>query len=156
MPKQRLAAGLLIILIVSFSLGCSGGNKNAVNLEGNTAGNLNNLGYAAIQGDWIFYRTSDGNMYKTHVEDGGKDLIAEDCRNFINIVGQWVYYVNRSGNIYKIRTDGSEQTLIHNISVGELRVVGEWMYYTKMHERRSIFRSRLDGSDETQITTETA
>ena len=94
-------------------------NSDKINSVGNSAGNLNNYGYVAVQRDWVYYSSHnqikkiklDGNRQET-VYSGSMDRI-----KFINVVGDWIYFqadtssstaVNPINGLYNIRADGTD------------------------------------------------
>jgi hypothetical protein len=97
------------------------------NIYGNTSGNISNAGYAAQEGDWIYYFNLgvDGPaLYKIRTDGSGKMKLNSDVSTSINVVGDWIYYCKGrlydegiytlNGPIYKIRTDGTEETIIND------------------------------------------
>jgi serine/threonine protein kinase len=120
------------------------------NTEGNTAGNIENSGIVAQQGDWIYYsnRSNGGYLYKIRTDDSEKtQLNSEESRN-INVVGDWIYYTNINACICKIRTDGTERTILNGMACGCLNVIGDWIYYAAPY----IYKMKTDGTEETQLT----
>jgi hypothetical protein len=88
--------------------------RETVNEYGNTPGNIINGGYAAIQGDWIYYNNAsdDGKLYKIKTDGSGRQKLNDDVSSYINVIGDWIYYTDDIGNICKIKTDGSERQLV--------------------------------------------
>jgi len=75
------------ILIITLSLfvcaaaaGCSVNKKDTTSNEylyGNTTGNISNLGHAAFQDDWIYYRSNDNNKIYKMKTDGSENQIVD-------------------------------------------------------------------------------
>lgn len=109
---------LLMSLILSGSV--LGADENSV---GNTSGNINNYGWVAIQGDWIYYRNDalNGNLYKVKTDGTKKTKLNDDDVVNINVVGDWIYYFDVKSrsfagdvyHIYRIKIDGTEKTKIY-------------------------------------------
>lgn len=124
-------------------------NPEHSNFFGNTNANLANGGLAAIQGDWIYYCTSEG-LFKVNVDGTGEQLLFSDttennCIYHINVVGGWVYYENFIGGIrsqYRIKTDGTEHQLIGDGR--QTHVIGDTLYW---FSRPIGYRMNADGTD---------
>jgi uncharacterized protein YchJ len=130
-------------------------------VHGNLAGNINNWGFAAIQGDWIYFNQygDNGGLYKTHIDGTQKIRLNENIHQYINVVGDWVYYyyqefdenghsVHGVSGIYRIRTDGTEKTKLLSGYTPDMHVVGDWIYFrlgTELH------KMRVDGTEQTQL-----
>ncbi len=130
-----------------------------VNTRGNTSINIGNLGYAAQQGDWIYFTEGSGGLYNTEGSGGlykqrldgtGRETLVEsggvEC---INVVGDQVYFRSPTG-IMRIKTDGSDieplLSLQEDASVGYLHVVDDVMYYVVFQAGgASIYRMPIDG-----------
>lgn len=113
--------------------------------SGNTSGNLINGGYAAIQGDWIFYRNDYdfGCLYRIKSSgEGDPQLISSDSVKMINAIGNYVYYACADG-IYRMNNDGKNKKLISKMEPDYMQVIGNTIYYTKNH----MYKMNLDGSN---------
>ena len=81
------------------------------NKLGNDEGFIVNGRYAALQGDWLFYRevSDDYKIYKIHTDGTDRQKITNDSSIIINVVGDWLYYLNKSdgSQLHKIRIDGT-------------------------------------------------
>lgn len=145
--------------------------------KGNTAGNIANVGLAAIQGEWIYYiNDKDGySIYKIRTDGSGRTKINDDNSRYINVVGSWIYYTNYEGlgfqksgsdyimpvtgipdqggtyNIYRIRTDGSGRERLNNDNSRFLNVLDGWIYYNNQSDNGSLYRIRIDGSDRAKL-----
>lgn len=123
-------------------------NKTA-NYFGNTNANLANGGLAAIQGDWIYYCTSEG-LFKINIDGTGEQLLFSDatennCIYHINVVGDWVYYENFIEGIrsqYRIKTNGTERQLIGDGR--QTHVIGDALYW---FDRPIGYRMSIDSTD---------
>lgn len=139
------------VLTVTIFSGCSG-NK-AASVPGTSAsqfadtsekpsGNINNGGFAAQQGDWIYYgQFSGGGPYKIKTDDTGKTKLSDVIPVYINVAEDWIYYTSFiSGGILKIKTDGTEETELPYLA-NNINVVGDWIY---SHIKR--YGERLTGT----------
>lgn len=123
--------------------------KEKVNSNGNSSNNLVNNGYAAEQGNWIYFTDKIGfnNLYKLRKD--GKDfkkLYSGDIKS-INVKGDWIYYLNNN-KLCKIKTDGTEYSEVSNEFVMNFSVIGDWIYY----ENRGLYKMKIDGSEKTQLS----
>ncbi|MHB1653906.1 MAG: cell wall-binding repeat-containing protein [Desulfitobacteriaceae bacterium] len=126
---------------------------------GNSPWNIANQGYAAGQGDYVYYYQSIGSntgaIYKMKKDGTGKIKLCDTGIDSspdpsINVVGDWVYYrysttmtylerpedfngtrtiTAYSGKIYKIKTDGTENTKLSDDNARDITVIGDWIYY---------------------------
>jgi len=100
----------------------------AVNTRGNSTGNITNGGYAAIQGDVIYYHNGgdNGKLYKIKTDGSGKQKLSDDKADYINVIGDWIYYIagrysNEYGGqvyddntkMYRMKTDGTQRQLVN-------------------------------------------
>ena len=124
-----------------------------INSKGNTVGNIVNGGYAAQQGDWIYYRNDYGYIYKIKTDGSNLTKIIDNESSYINVVGDWIFYRNNSdsGSIYKIKTDGSNRTKINDDYSNFINVVGDWIYYTNGYPFGSVYKIKTDGSNRTDL-----
>lgn len=122
-------------------------------VRGSSAGNINNLGLAVLQEDWIYYSYVDEgyHLYKESLESGERIRINEDQSYCLNVAADWIFYVNGDDHdsIYKIKTDGTERTKLNDHTSEFVHVVGEWIYFTDRSESDygRIYRMRTDGSN---------
>lgn len=114
-----------------------------VNTQGNSFGNISNMGYVAQQGEWIYYNNQIDGLYKIKLDNTEKTQLCTDYADYINVVGDWIYYRNtkRSENnkymvegnygLYKIKVDGTERKELDSGWCNSITVIGEWIYYTR-------------------------
>jgi len=130
-------AWLLIgCMLLAQLLGCQT-KEVKTNQCGNTAGNINNGGEAAIQGDWIYFSNwqDDRNLYKIKTDGSGLQKIYDTSESgthgfySLNVAGDWVYYTGFYGElIHAVKTDGSEHRFITD-NLGNFFVVGDQIYF---------------------------
>lgn len=131
----------------NFSVILTASAQNPVDTSehGNTAINLTNNGFAAIDkdGSWIYYEnTADGDkLYRKSVTGVDDYVISDDSVQYINVVGDWVYYSNYDdgGKIYKIKTDGTQRQKICDDMASCINVVGDKIYYINNSDRGRIY-----------------
>ncbi|MCE5214473.1 MAG: DUF5050 domain-containing protein, partial [Methanobacterium sp.] len=101
------------------------------------AGNINNGGEAAIQGDWIYFSNWQDNrsLYKIKTDGSGLQKIYDTSESetggfySLNVVGDWIYYTGYSGEmIHAVKTDGSEHRFITD-NLGDFYIVGDLIYF---------------------------
>jgi len=119
------------------------------NVVGNTPGNINNAGFAAIQGNWIYFLGNLGEIYRMRPDGSRMEMINEKGGNSINVVGDWIYYINTY--IYKMRLNGSRVTQLNSVESGYLTVIGDWIYYTNTDENMHVYKMKTDGSEVTKV-----
>lgn len=129
------------------------------NERGNTTGNISNVGSAAFDGEWVYYRSNkNGSLYKMKPDGTEAMLLVDESVRYINVLNGWVYFKNwdDGGALYKIRTDGSDKTKLNNDESNSINVVGNWVYYSagfnaETGEFGCLYKIRTDGSQKTQL-----
>jgi len=122
---------------------------------GNTFGNINNGGYAAIKGEWIFYQNVNdgGKLYRIKTDGTSCSKLCDDKVAYINITGAWLYYSNIDDDrrIYKIRTDGTNRSKFSDNSycLG-VTLAGDWIYYRGSFSS-IIYKINIDGSQHQKL-----
>lgn len=117
--KKLIIVMLGLLLAVSIAACKSKNSESDSVIYGNTAGNISNGGYAAIQGDWIYYGDMglSSGLYKIKTDGTDWQRLSDDFASYINVVGDWIYYhrkdddviVGRTTLLYRIKTDGSDR-----------------------------------------------
>lgn len=117
---------------------------------GNTGGNINSGGLAALKDGWIYYHNvrEGGKLYKVKVDGTGKTEICSDIPANINVIGDCIYYTNLSDSskIYVIRTDGTRKCKINDDESWNVTVVDNWLYYTNASDGGRIYKISTGGS----------
>lgn len=136
---------------------------------GNTIGNIRNYGYAAKQGEWIYYLSPNEDSSKIGIfktKAGDKEykpecLIMEEWDILsVNVVGNYIYFIGISSEpyseddeidnkIYRIRTDGTDLKVINdnefNNNCYEIYVVHNKVYY--IGTDINVYKMNIDGSN---------
>lgn len=121
------------------------------NLYGNTSGNLNLLGYLAVQGSWVYYgNPSDGmKLYKVRIDGTDKTKLCDDRASFINVSGHTIIYKNYSegGKIYTININGEKRKCINDLdsNITNLSLYGTWLYYINTQDDKRIYSISIGG-----------
>jgi hypothetical protein len=154
----------MVFMLYIFLAACSGTSAPAE--QGNLAGNINNFGLAAIQGEWIYYSNQgdNGSLYKMKIDGTEKTKLNNSAIRYINVVGDWIYYScsgrddndeyildengNRKNAIYKIRTDGKRKTELLRGSYRDITVAGDWVFFLA---EKDLYKMRVDGKRKTLI-----
>jgi len=134
------------------------------NRQGNTAGNINNMGLVSIQDGWIYFL----GVYRGREDGSGFTVINDDNmgpKAYVNVVGDWMYYQDAiaGGGIYKVRADKDfedpssgwtkPQQLNSDQSVN-LTVVDDWIYYINKDKGNKIHKIRTDGTNNQQLNSD--
>ncbi len=122
---------------------------------GNTDSNLNNQGFASIQGDWIYFGTSTG-VYKTKTDQSKTVRLCDAVSGcYINVSGAWVYFVDSITHyIYKVRTDGTDFKRFGDQKVYSLSVVSGYAFYTTSSGASNLYKTPVDKFEPTEIIKE--
>jgi len=131
------------------------------NFEGNTTGNLVNGGLAAVQGNWIYFRSNEGgSLYRGNLVDSGSGarIIGTDAAWFINVSGDFIFYSNRDDNnrLYRIKIDGSDRLALTDGGAWFVTLVDGWIYYVSEDDEYRIYKINIDGSGRIRISDDTA
>jgi hypothetical protein len=124
------------------------------NERGNSVGNIANGGYAAIQGDRVYYCINN-RIFSMHTD--GTDRRSLDSGSaragYLNVVGDRIYYSNFSdgGKIYTMRTDGTDRRKLNDDDSWDLNVVGDRIYYSNVSDGSKIYTMRTDGTDQRKL-----
>jgi len=124
-------------------------------------GNANRGKYITSEGNWIYYRNEECNLYKIRTDGTGRKKLTDRAYSDIKVNGDWIYYKNGNRNICRIKTDGtSAQELTTLNDPYCLNVAGGWIYYTAAYSKGEpecaywIFRMRMDGKEKELIIKE--
>ncbi|NMM61464.1 DUF5050 domain-containing protein [Clostridium sp. P21] len=136
------------------------GSQGTESGNGNTAVNLVNSGFTAIDPDakWMYYvNTADSNkLYKKSVNGVEDTPISDDRAGYINVVGDWIYYVNYSdgSKIYKVRTDGTQRQKVADDMASHLNIMSGKIYYINHSDRARIYV--IDSQGKRQLCSDSA
>ncbi len=129
--------------------------------RGNTPGNINNRGYKAEEGDWIYYYNveDEGKLYGIKKDGSGNVKISDDEVSFINVMDGWIYYCAQDEKdtdfhivVYKIKTDGSNKTIVANSEFAvDMSLVGDWVYYNDANFTGGLCRIGIDGTNQQKL-----
>lgn len=128
--------------------------SGGINSKGNSDGNIINGGYAASQGNYVYYTYKSGyGLYRMKKDGSGIVLLTSDMPRYINVIGEWVYYSNLSdnGKIYKIKTDGSVKLKICDDSAKYINVENSTIYYSNQSYAGNVYRVNIDGTKRLSI-----
>jgi hypothetical protein len=133
------------------------------NTVGNTTGNLNSLGFTAVQGDWIYYAyyaldtkhkgANYGHLYRVRINGRDTARLTDSPVAFINVIREWIYYIDVGDNggwIYRMMTDGSGKSVVARETATRLTVTQQHLYFIDYTDR-NLYRMNLDGTGKTRI-----
>ncbi|MGF7060389.1 DUF5050 domain-containing protein [Brassicibacter mesophilus] len=129
-------------------------DETSKNERGNSTANINNGGFVAKQGDWIYYRNYKDcyKLYKVKTDESQKTKISDHDATYINIVGNWIYYINNNDkNIYKIKLNGNRLTKLNSGPSKNLLVIEDKVYYIN-EEDGKLYKMLNDGDEKIKIT----
>lgn len=138
MRKTMLAVMAAVCLLVLGLGGCSAlapaksDDKKLAN--GTTAGNIQNLGFAAKQGDDLYFYYAGGDAYKlgdvvkSNPNTGENSFIMHDGGFYMSFYDDSLYYCREDG-IYRAPVDTFEPRLLLKGSATQLQMLDGQMYY---------------------------
>lgn len=127
--------------------------------EGSTAGNVVNGGLAAVDGQWIYFRSNEGGtLQREHIFDQEKQLISADSAWFINALDEWVFYINRDDNnrIYRVKGDGRGRIALTADSAWYLTLVDDQIYYINEDDNYRIYLVDAEGEGKVALSDDSA
>lgn len=132
------------------------------NKQGNTAGNLNNMGLVSMQDGWIYFlgvyrQREDGSDFTVINDDGAGPKF------YVNAVGNWLYYQDPAagGYIHKIQADKdfenpnsgwTKAVSINNVLSKNITVVGDWIFYINQSDGNKIYKILADGTGNQKLS----
>jgi len=145
------------------------GFSGPANTVGNTAGNLSGSGFAAIQGDTIYFcsNSSGAGIALCSVKTDGSglkiltDLSSEEtkhtgCPKYINVIGDTIYYYSVTNSaIYRMKTNGKDLKKLSDQKMfcDYMAVADGMIYYVADYK---LFSMKIDGTDKKDLGLETA
>lgn len=125
-------------------------------VQGNSAGNLYNGGYAAESAGWFYFKNSSGDnkLYKSKWDGATSILVDGDEPSHINVDGDWIYYINLtdSNKLYKVKTDGTGRMKISEDNCSYLIESEGWLYYGNNSDGNSLYKINTDGTARLKIS----
>ncbi len=85
---------------------------------GNTVSNLNNLGYLAVQNDWIYFANPSFGMglYKMKLDGSEKQMVLKNTiyhTGCINVIGNQIYYLASGSWVHKVDIYGENLKVLN-------------------------------------------
>lgn len=121
--------------------------------QGNTNGNIKQMGYAVEKDGWIYYCDGDGNgkhelkdrLFKKKIDGSQKQNLSKNLAYQINVVGNYVYYISgEPGPIYKINKNGGFSRKLERKRSSNLIVIGDTIFYRR--EYQGLYRMDINGN----------
>ncbi|MFL0248320.1 DUF5050 domain-containing protein [Candidatus Clostridium stratigraminis] len=108
--------------------------REKVNEMGNSGNNIENDGYAAEQGEWIYFVNKSAgfnSLYKVRKDGTSLKKLFDGSIQDINVVDNRIYFLNFSSgfSVCKINTDGSGYKEIITGLLYGFTIKGNWLYY---------------------------
>ena len=161
-----IVAVVVVALLVMLVSSLTGGNN-----AGNTIGNIRNYGYAAENGNWIYYLSpnedsSEIGIFK--IKSNGKDkqqlYMSKLDIVSLNVYKGYIYFIGSAtetyleddqidNKIYRMKTDGSGLETLNDNELSndcyEIYVVNDSIYYIGL--QAEICKMDLNGSNKTVV-----
>jgi len=118
---------------------------------GNTYGNLANAGYALAVEGYVYFISPTG-IYRDSIAGGQIRQITETGGSYLNYGSGWLYYLDGAGYIQKVTADGNTGWQLCEQAASYLALAGNWLYYVEANESSRLYRLRVDGTGEEQLT----
>jgi Domain of unknown function (DUF5050) len=129
---------------------------------GNLQGNLNNGGYFASGGGWIYFVDTAGNpnrgghaIYKMKPDGSEFGKVADGPAQYLNLLGGTLYYMKwdsgQGDRICRVAAGSAEARRILKDRVMCLHVQGDWLYFTDEYDNSKLYRARLDGTGKEKL-----
>ena len=132
------------------------------------AGNNNNYGLVATDGEWIVYANavdtggeSDRKLYLSDMQLNNIKKLSDDEAEYVNLVNGWVYYSNLSErwpldrSLYRIRIDGSDREKVFDGASEYMFFLDDWIYFFNGSDKTELgsylCKMKTDGSCVTRL-----
>ncbi len=152
MQKKMMVITAAVCLAALMLGGCSAltpvQSSDAKLVNGTTAGNIQNLGFAVKQDDDIYFYYTGGGTYevgdivKSNPETGDNSFVMHDGGFYMSLYDGSLYYCREDG-IYRAPLDTLEPQLLLEGSAVQLQILDGQMYYL---EDGAIKSAMADGS----------
>jgi len=121
-----------------------------INTVGNTSGNILNGGYAAQQGNWVYFNCK--GLYKAMLDmRTGWKKICDDAEPLnINVIGNDVYYTYMN-NLYRISTNGENKIKLSDDSIRNLLATSTDLYYINNADDK-IYKMNLNTNSKAALS----
>ena len=151
-PDEGEASGPIESIAIPTSGSAQIADPANTGTQGNYQGNYQNDAFAASDGEWFYFRGSDGGLYKMRLDGSERTQLSDERCSSIGVLDGYIYYstVGSSGyveNICRMRTDGSEQTTLYNGMFEEFMIVDGRMYFKNSLDSLKLYSIALDGTD---------
>lgn len=155
---------ILMMLSVVIQIYSSIIPSNGINAVGNTAGNINNGGLFAQQGDRVYFSNSFDKGYVYSMNSDETDIVKVNGTPSSNILigGDYMYYymdtsnggeglgyVVKTSGLYRSRLDGKKPQCLERTSAINMQLVGDYIYYQRYDNKEytKLYRIKTNKSD---------
>jgi serine/threonine protein kinase len=157
-PSKKVIVSIAATIVVVLTLFIAFNSADNSIEYGNSAGNIDNAGIAAQQGDWVYYMNWSDNeyLYKIQTDGTERTKLSSDPCSYINVVGDWIFYINGSDRdtVYKIRTNGKSRKKLNDDISFDISVAGDWIYYMNGSDNYTLYKMRTDGTKKTKLNSD--
>jgi hypothetical protein len=118
----------------------------------NGAGNAANRGYAAFDGEWIYFHGDNGYLHKCRPDGSGITPLNGEVSDYISLYDDRIYYASDNA-ILVIRPDGTERTTLCSANVRNMSVTEDGIFFLEAEGKGDVlYRINHDGTGKTQIS----
>ena len=121
--------------------------------QGNLQGNYQNEGYAASDGEWFYFRGSDGHLYRMRLDGSERTELSDETCAGIGVLDGYVYYVTTGStgyleNICRMTVEGTQRTTLYSGMFEDMVIVDGRIYFKNSRDGLKLYSVALDGTDE--------
>ncbi|MFP4977309.1 DUF5050 domain-containing protein [Paenibacillus sp. CN-4] len=149
---KKLLTAILALTLCMTSSTFAAPSEEAV---GNTSGNLNNKGWCAAQGDWIYYNSlsREGGLYKVKKDGTEKTKIDNDNGWYLNLSEDSLYYSGEQSSLTKLKLDGTDKRTLEKRAF-HVQLVGDTLYYTHGggYQHGQMYKMKTDGTGKQKLS----
>ena len=151
-PEEGEASGPIESIAIPTSGSAQIEDPANTGTQGNFQGNYQNDAFAASDGEWFYFRGSDGCLYRMRLDGSERTQLSDERCSSIGVIDGYIYYstVGSSGyveNICRMRTDGSERTTLYNGMFEDMAIVDGRIYFKNSLDGLKLYSMELDGTD---------
>ena len=120
--------------------------------QGNYQGNYQSGGIAASDGEWFYYRASDGCLWKMRLDGSEKTQLNDVETTYIGVIDGNIYYcvVGSTGlaeSICRMGVDGGKVTTLYSGILQYMSIVDGRIYFKNCTDGLKLYSIGIDGTD---------
>ena len=105
----------------------------------------------SVVDDWIFYIDgATNNVCRMKTDGSSQEVIAGTTSAYMQIYDGWIYVIE-DDYLGRYRSDASRAEYVAPCNSSLFAIEDDWVYYVNLADGRTMYRMRLDGSENTKL-----